>query len=131
MAEFMKKATLTSYKPPLSTTIMFPSPACSFDEGFHQRRVAGDVLADSVSHARKSPGLTRSARVHYHLPKQLSRSDTSLKLMQSSLCSLNSLRSLATFNVIFYMSLLISSGLPPLRSSAVTSVVDVFYLTWF
>ena len=97
MALFMKKATLTSYRPPRSTTIMLPSAACSCDYGFHQRSVAGDVLADSVSQAKKSPGLTRSARVQSHLPKQLSRSETSLKLMQSSLCSLNSFSSLATF----------------------------------
>lgn len=103
---------------------MLPSPACSFDDGFHHRRVDGLVLADSVSQARKSPGLTRSALVQSHLPKQLSRRDASLNPMQSSLCILNSLSSLATFPVIACMSFCRSFGLPPLWISSVTSVLD-------
>ena len=112
MAELMKKATLTSYSPPRSTTIMLPSPWCSCDDGFHQRRLFGEVFADSVSQARKSPGLTRSALVQSHRPKQLSLSEASKKLVQSYLWSLNCLRNYATFCVTFCMSLPSSSGLP-------------------
>ena len=89
------------------------------------------MFADSVSQAKKSPGLTRSALVQSHRPKQLSLSDASLKLMQSYLWSLNCLRSYATFCVTFCMSFPSSSGLPLYRIISDTSVFDAFCLTSF